>query len=865
MMKIYHAATGLLLAGAVAAVQAQVPVRATLVRDFNTTEVELSSTPRDFVAAEGKVYFSATRPQTGRELYAVAADGQPYLVADLAPGGASSNPRLLGIAGGMLIVAARPGNVQHDELMGPPATYAVNPGDGAYTLLDPFPPEGGGMGTFAGKVLLFSGYDNALLATDGTVQGTQRLLTGLQNNFSSVPRNKDQVCVLPDRILFMARRESGWQLWLSNGQTLGSGPVAALPSLSPVAARAADGGCYFLTARSGGGWDLWLSNGTAGGTGIVAASDNGSAYDLAVVDGAALVLDAPGNQQLRLWRAGSATPLLEYAGADPGRFHASGGHVLIGARTYSGSQPVFVSDGTAAGTRRVEYADGAPLLLAATQGQEVGFANAGAAVLVNDSASYRIDPAAARVQRYDEHAFMYFGETASLGDAVVGAGHAQHSGLEPWRTDGTVAGSWLLADLARANGGSIGTGQAASQGNVLVLSHIDDALADGPHRGGLWRTDGSAAGSWALPRSVYGEGAVGQVQALGHEILFSAATTPVSGVRQLYRTRADFLATTMLPATTPGGADFLQGAGTANAAALFLCGQPQVQYNLCAVGATDDQIVTLQYALAGAPQRIGSVGSFALYFVPGQGLFRSDGTAAGTWFLRSGLRAHRSVSPSYPLRSQPLGARLLFQACEGQACGLWASDGTPGGTAQVMPQSDFIHDYTLLGGRALFLTSGELRPQLWSTDGSSAGTRGITQLARAMTRLITVGTYAHIGGEASTFGDYLVSDGTTAGTRYVPRPSGMFPAFGVPEALDANTAVFACSPSTAGPELCAIDADGGNLRLAADIFPGPNGSLPQFIGRTGDALYFSADDGVHGGELWRVSRPMDALFADGFD
>lgn len=862
-MKICQALLLLAGAAAVASAQEPLPLRATLVRDFNTAEVEISSSPRDFVAVNGKVYFSATRPSSGRELFAVDADGgQPYLVAELAPGGASSNPRVLGVAGGRIIVAARAGNTDHDDLIGPPAAYSVDPASGEIVMVNNFPPEG--MGSFGNKVLLYTDYyDNALVATDGTVQGTQRLLKGLAYDFSAVPHTSKQICLLPDRIMFVAPYQGSHHLWVSNGETLGTGVIMPLPGWAPFVARATDGGCYFLANRENGGWDLWLTNGTAGGTGIVATSVDGRAHDLAVLGGVALVTDYTDQKgQMRLWRADSATPLLQHTGIYPGYFHISGNRVLIGAQTMY-SEPVFVSDGTPAGTRRVEYPDGAPLLLTGNGSEDLGFVNAGAGVLVSDAHAYRIDPATALVQRFAEQTPINFSDSASLGETVLGAAYAPGLGLELWRSDGTAAGTQPLADLARANGGSMGSGEAVSQGNVLVLSRIDDGATPEHHRGGMWRTDGTAAGTWALPRLFYGEGAARQVRALGYDILFSADVVPSSGLRQLYRTRADFLETTQLTTTRLAGPEFLQSVGAGNSSALFLCGQPQVQRDLCAIGADADPIVPLQYALPATPRPVGSVGNYALYFVPGQGLFRTDGTLAGTWFLRPGLLPHPDVA-NYPLRSLLWGSRLLFQGCEGSVCSLWASDGTPGGTVALSSRpGSFVHDYAQLGNRVLFLTT-EPRATLWQTDGTEAGTRVVTQLSQRMLRLVTVGSFVHLANDR-LLEPYIVSDGTAAGTVYAPFPPAVFPSFGVPVVLDENTAVFRCTYNAHGQELCAIDADGSNLRVVADIFPGPVGSMPEFVGRTSDALYFSADDGAHGSELWRLARLTDALFADGFD
>lgn len=854
-MKNYPAALGLLLAVAAVPAQAQTAVQATLVQDFVTTPDEIGSWPRDFSTVDGKVYFSAERPSSGRELFVIdAPGGQPRLLAELAPGGASSDPRALGKAGNRLIVAASVGNRAPDELMGALVPYALDPATGETTLLYNLPAES--VGGFADKLLLYSDSDNVLLATDGTAAGTQRLLQAAPGFLSYLPRSENYVCTLADGAMFMGFHEGAWRLWLTNGQRLGTGIIATLPELLPVAARAGNGGCYFLTYRSSGGWALWQSNGTTPGTGIVAESADGTPLDLAVLDTGVLVLDTPAKLRSRLWRVGSSTPLLDHTGNFPGKFHRQGQRVLVTTQSWSENYPVFVSDGTPEGTRAVQRVDGEPLLLQPTSNPT--FVAVGERILTDDpSTTWRIDLASATAEPVSLDGYMDLSDSAVLGTDVLAAGYVLGSGAEPWRTDGSSAGTQRVADLATATKGGMDTGEAVVFGTVLVLSQVGATDAQDVHHGELWRTDGSPEGTWALPSSVYGGGSVEQVQKLGNQVIFSADTVPRSGVRQLYRTRSDLLETTPLAATTLAGSEYLRSVGDNNTAAMFSCGTPGGQRDLCGVGAGDDQILTLQYALSGTPEPVGNLAGLSLYFVPGLGLMRSDGTAAGTALLRSGLASHQSLSQ--PLISQRLGSRLLFHACEGAICGLWSSDGTPGGTQQMYPLSYYIHGYAQLGNRVLFLTTDGYW-QLWSTDGTAAGTRVVTRLWRRATSITTVGNYVHLGGAD----DYLISDGTEAGTRIVPRLPSLFPSFGTPIALDANTALFGCSPITHGAELCAVDADGSNLRIATDIYQGPRSSFPALVARTADALYFAAYDGAHGRELWRVSAVTDVIFADGF-
>jgi ELWxxDGT repeat protein len=65
-----------------------------------------------------------------------------------------------------------------------------------------------------------------------------------------------------------------------------------------------------------------------------------------------------------------------------------------------------------------------------------------------------------------------------------------------------------------------------------------------------------------------------------------------------------------------------------------------------------------------------------------------------------------------------------------------------------------------------------------------------------------------------------------------------------------------------GEELWKSDGTAANTVLVKDIRPGPTGSNPAFFAVLGNSLFFAADDGEHGYELWdpkvrraRIVRP----------
>ena len=110
--------------------------------------------------------------------------------------------------------------------------------------------------------------------------------------------------------------------------------------------------------------------------------------------------------------------------------------------------------------------------------------------------------------------------------------------------------------------------------------------------------------------------------------------------------------------------------------------------------------------------------------------WRSDLTPAGTGpadVIGSSLAAS-----SWPYALTPLGSRVLFQACDNSAGGLWASDGTEAGTVQL-PGSDVPCPQGSRYG-SLFIPVGDIafyvwKDELWATDGTAAGTRDLLDLS----------------------------------------------------------------------------------------------------------------------------------------
>ena len=256
---------------------------------------------------------------------------------------------------------------------------------------------------------------------------------------------------------------------------------------------------------------------------------------------------------------------------------------------------------------------------------------------------------------------------------------------------------------------------------------------------------------------------------------------------------------------------------------------------------------------------------------------------AGTVLVRD-INAGSDTGYS-PTSLTAMGGKVFFTADDGtHGQELWKSDGTKGGTVlvkDVNPGSDYGYptSLTAVGGRLFFTANdGTHGQELWKSNGTKAGTvlvkdinpgtdydsyYGVSFPASSNpSSLAAVGGKVYFSADDGTHGQELwKSNGKRRGTVLVKNISrgkdkgeyGAYPSSSNPSYLAAvgGKVYFSADDGTHGQELWKSNGKKGGTVLIKNIRSGRPGSSPSPVIAAGGTEFFSADDGIHGRELWK--------------
>jgi ELWxxDGT repeat protein len=462
---------------------------------------------------------------------------------------------------------------------------------------------------------------------------------------------------------------------------------------------------------------------------------------------------------------------------------------------------------------------------------------------------------------------------ARIGTTLFFTAVTAAAGRELWMTDGTGAGTKMVADIRPGRGSGVESRHLAALGSFVYFAASDDGLSFD-----LWRSNGTTAGtqrvmelSATLVKAVVASGSFVYVQsesqlwrsdgtAAGTILVDSGSirdTTAAYGRAYYFRDTeaaselwsADGSGKSrvaVLPVPAAGGDR--PGPLTAVGGRLYFAASDERHGTEPWISEGTEASTRLLANLAGdtyassSPDKLTAVGDVVFFTASGESngrqLWRSNGTSTGTFRLTS------LTEQAFDFLTSWRGA-LYFG---GRASQLWRSGGTVETTALIrdLPVAEIF-----AGNAQLYFRSGE---DGWRSDGTTAGTAKLLPDAPYRTLVSPQGFTEHAGKVwfVATGPDnrhsFWATEGTAESTKIVARTDR---SSGAP-AVAAGAIFYSDWTEATGFELWRSDGSEETERMVKDLVPGAESSGPRQFTPAGRYLYFVARDPVNGVELWRT-------------
>jgi|CXWL01.1.fsa_nt_gi ELWxxDGT repeat protein len=635
-----------------------------------------------------------------------------------------------------------------------------------------------------------------------------------------------------NQLFFVGGTSNDRELWVSN--LAGTAPfVEIVPGTlgsSPSSLTVAGSEFFFSAKDADHGRELWVSDGTVAGTSrltdLRAGALDSSPSNFVVLAGDLLFRATDDGSSFTLWRTDLTTQTTAEVRSDiplGTKIVVVAGEAFFVAANTDGREEVWRSDGTPAGT--VVFTDTDCLRIGELVSAE------DRAFFTCDRDLYVTDGTLAGtnlLRHFDADSPLTLTVTRTL--ASHGAPQVYFSAsddpvagqnVELWVTDGTVAGTLPMPEIASGTASSRPSSFFADQGELLFSADSGDA-----DRELYWTAGGAILGA---ELNTCGSGSPANYLRHGSFVYFGGCDCTAGC--ELFRTNRSVAGTTLIEDLEPGAGSSSIGPLASTAVGLIF-------------SATESGV--------------------------GAELWRSNGTAAGTQRLTNFEAPDSNPTGLIPtgqgvrFGASHLGGNEPWQAAANQGAAFEIADlaaGPLGSNAFRFGGATTSEGITVFVGSS---TGGFNLDTVWRTDGTAPGTFALTtpEPSLSASAFTAVGRLVFFALEDSASGkEPWRTDGTVAGTYrlldIVPGSGSSSPSNLTPS---SGFLYFSATDPMLGNELWRSDGSTAGTSRITDIEPGSGSSYPGEITVAGGTVYFSASSATTGLELWTWDGGVTTLF-----
>ncbi|RFS13754.1 3-coathanger stack domain-containing protein [Emticicia sp. C21] len=696
-----------------------------------------------------------------------------------------------------------------------------------------------------GNKVIFTAYNNSygteLWISDGTEGGTS-ILKDIYSGFGS--SSPSGFIELNGKFIFRADSYNmGSEVWITDGTTNGTKLIKDIYS-GYYSSYPQDflkvGNTVFFSATDGiSGRELWKTNGTAEGTLLVKDINLTSILDESLtfssystrrkfidINGKLFFLANSGSEGFELWKSdgtSAGTTLVKDFIAGPAspefsNFQVTGSFLYFSVKDNADNRYYYRTDGTAEGTIEVSKLN-----------PSLEFENVYTLISINNQYFYfsaynslvgyelfKVTGNTINLVKDIDTSPLFFSSNfqykAGVNNNLIFNYNNNLNGNELWKTDGR-SNTNLLMDIRKYP--DIGSDYYSNSSSIYSLCSFNNYVYSIINNN-IWRTNGETTE------------------------LFNSSNGSVNGLI-VSNNKLRWVSSNQLFETD---------------------------------GNTITLITTLSDYSYYSSNLIGDVNGITYFsfstYTHGQELWRTDGTSAGTWMVKD---INWGTGSTYIGNGCKVGNKLFFVVYDNINFGteLWITDGTDGGTyivKDIYPgsYSAYPNYLTNLNDNLLIFAAsdGNNGTELWRSDGTEGGTYMISDI------------YSGSYGSSPTpyeMGKFPVFNNKVYFEAYTTTSYKLFASDGNsvsvvkdridPEAICVfkNELYFRASnfDNPRGYELWKSDGTTAGTTLVKDINEGPNSSGPRSFYSYKDILYFIADDGKHGYELWALTPCADSL------